>query len=172
MSYLKDHLAIVDHGIPYCSREGQAFLRLPLCTGGIYDYAIRSLDFRNWFFSEFHNRYDYLPTESEFRAIMTHLEAQASSDPLRKRAVFRRVGSRSHPTTCRTIDVYLDLSNQEGRYVHITADDWKIVAADKVDFLIARSPSISPNPKAPARSTNSVPLINPATDADWLRAQA
>ena len=53
----KDHKAIVDHGIPFCSREGQAFLRLPLFVGGCFGFAIRSLDFRNWFFSEFHNRY-------------------------------------------------------------------------------------------------------------------
>jgi len=59
---------------------------------------------------------------------MTHLEAQASWDPLRKRAVFRRVGSRSHSTTCRTTDVYLDLSNQEGRYVHITATESPVKA--------------------------------------------
>jgi len=172
MDPLKDHKAVVDHGIAFRTLEGQSFLRLPLFTGGCYGYGIRSLDFRNWFFSEFHNRYDHLPTEPEFRAIMTYLESQASSEPLRKRHLFRRVGSRSDLTSCRTNQIFLDLANEEGRYIHITADGWKVVAADKADFLIGRASNDIPEPKGPGALDKLRPLINPATDADWLRAQA
>ena len=147
----KEHKAVVDRGTAFRTFEGQSFFRLSLVTGGCYGFALRSSDFRDWFFYEFYNRYDRLPTEPAFRAIVRLLEAQASSDPLLRRHVFRRVGSRTDLTSCRTTQVFLDLANQEGRYVHITEDGWKVVATNKVDFQIGRVSSDIPEPRGTGR---------------------
>ena len=175
-SSLAPHLAITQRGLPFTASDGQAFVRLPLPSGGFFILAVRSHAFRDWFFAQFYGEYDRLPTAHAFATILNHLEAQAANDPANQRlAVFRRVGSRGPGIVPNQI--LLDLANAEGQFVEISPPGWQVTVGLNALLQTSRStvelPTPTSSPEDPSASIETLrSCLNLPARADWLRCLA
>jgi hypothetical protein len=173
-SYLASLLPIAGRGIPFTSSDGQAFVRLPEPSGGFYILPIRSPAYREWFFHQFYNEYDSLPTANAFSAILHHLEAEANQKFNNQRlAVWRRVGARGPNPIPHQI--LLDLVDPERRFVEISTQGWTVTAGENALFQTSR-PTVSLAPPVPSDPEAALATLRsclnlPSRDA-WLRCLA
>jgi len=49
--------AVAEPGLAFTALDGQAFVRLPVASGGFFNLPVRSAAFRDWFYCEFYGRY-------------------------------------------------------------------------------------------------------------------
>ena len=173
-------IPIAQHGVPFTSGSGQAFVRLRVSTEGFVILAVRSQAYRDWFFAQYYAAHDALPSSHAFRTILHHLEAQANNDSDNRRlSVFRRVGSRGQGFI--PDQILLDLANSEGQFVEISPDGWRVTAGTNAllqTSLSARelpAPLHGPEdaPPDPAATLETLrACLNLSSRADWLRCLA
>jgi hypothetical protein len=169
-------IAIAERGFPFTAADGQAFVRLPLPSGGFFILPVRSPAYRDWFFAAFFGDSGALPRSQAFATILNHLEAQANRDPANQRlSVFRRVGSRGPGIL--PSQILLDLANPDGQFVEISPSGWQVAAGLNALLQTSRSTvelptpvSCPEDPAAPLETLRS--CLNLPSRADWLRCLA
>ena len=131
--------AIVEPCVAFTAEDGQSFIQIPTDCGGHFSLPIRSRAFHDWYFFEFHGRYEYLPTPRQFSAIVDHLEGQANHyhEQRRHLPVYRRVGRAGAGRIPDSI--LLDLANDGRDFVEITPDGWRTTAGPNALFRTSRS---------------------------------
>ena len=179
---------IVEPALPFTTTDGQAFVRLPVPSGGFFILAVRSRAFRDWFLHQFAGRFGSLPTSRQFHALLNYLEARANhyDEECRRLPVFRRVGSLG---TRRIPDqILLDLANSKCQFVEISATGWKTTAGPGIllqtsrSTLSLRAPEATAEPPAHSRFGEPGPqpgpletlrsCLNLPSRAAWLRCLA
>jgi len=145
--------------------DGQTFIQVPIPPG--CNLPVRSPDFRDWFFFRVYAECDTVPTTNAFHAILNLLEAKGSIEDFRRIHVSLRVAYRG-PALIPS-QVLLDLANDQGQFVEISAGGWKTTIANNAFFQTFRSTVDLPAPKAaPAESPR--PLASPAPALEILRS--
>ncbi len=178
---------IAGNADPFTSFDSQAFVRVP-ASGGFCILALRSCAFRNWFFYEFYNRFDTLPSAQAFSTLLNLLEARANLPDCQRFTVGRRVtslGPRMAPEK-----IFLDLADPLSQFVEISPGAWKVTAGPGVLFQTSRSTLSIPAPVASATGPGPRPLapgprpldpgpwdtlrscLNLPSPSDWLRCLA
>jgi hypothetical protein len=153
-------IAIAQRGIPFTSSDGQAFVRLPVPSGGFYILPVRSPSFRDWFFREFFAQYRTLPGSHSFHAVLNHLEAAAGNDGENQRlSVWRRVGSRGAGLS--PAQIFLDLANPQREVVEISRTGWKTTAGTGALLETSRSTVSLPAPLANEATEPHLPNPSP-----------
>ena len=165
---------IAGRGIPFTASDGQSFVRLGVPSGGFYILPVRSPAYRDWFFHEFFNLYDTLPSSRAFHAILNHLEAEANHHGQDQRlAVWRRVGCRGDGLL--PSQILLNLANPECQFVEISPTGWKTTAGTNALLQTTRSTLSLPapaDPPAPGALETLRGCLNLPSRAGWLRCLA
>src|SRR5271157_1405549 len=150
--------------LAFTALDGQAFVRLPVASGGFFSLPVRSAAFRHWFYSEFYGRYATVPAPRQFSALLHYLEARANHYDERccRLPVFRRVAA-SGPSRIPQ-GILLDLANSDRQFVEISPSGWKTTVGPDVLFRTSRSTRALPipDPRAAASVASlTTPIPNP-----------
>src|SRR5271157_6114056 len=147
--------AVAEPCLAFTALDGQAFVRLPVASGGFFSLPVRSAAFRHWFYSEFYGRYATVPAPRQFSALLHYLEARANHYDERccRLPVFRRVASYGSSRIPQTI--LLDLANSDRQFVEISPSGFKTTVGPGVLFRTSRSTRALPIPNPRAQSQAS-----------------
>jgi len=119
MSSITDFLRLLDGCAPLLATGGRAFLRTT--TGPTF--AIRSSNFRQYFFALANARLGLTPSHRQWSDICRHLEGEASHNPdHRDILVSRRVAPNFEANS-----IHIDISNNTGDFIEVTPTAWRIV---------------------------------------------
>jgi hypothetical protein len=163
IEFLLNH---ADSASPFTSPTGQAFLSIPLGTFSQQVYSVHSPRLRDWLIDAFFQQHREPPSPYALRQTIRTLEARATCSQLRL-PVDRRVAARGH--ALHPDAIRLDLANNAGEFVEITAQGWNITEAPNAAFLRSRGYAEIPAPQSSSDAGLLPPALHPATEADRIR---
>lgn len=170
--------------ITIVSEQGQAFISLSLGDNGHQVWPVRSPQFRDWLVHTYIEQYDALPRDRTISSAIRAVEAAAHCAPQLRSPVFRRVaayGPRTGPAIPAPVSIALDLTNDQGEVIDITAEGWQLSPGETHCFLRTRGAQSlpapvgaganHPPPRAPARPPLPAlrSLLPPISNDDHLR---
>jgi ribose 1,5-bisphosphokinase PhnN len=129
------------------------FASLPSAPVSQFCFPLRSPEVRHYFYGAFEKEHNAVLAASAYRDLLRTLESQARESKLPRRALHTRIaadGPRFAPHT-----IYLNLANETGDALEITATGWNIRPAKPAYFR---------------GSSHSLPLPEPAPDGPSLHS--
>ena len=152
------------------AREGELFhtpdegpYATSTVAGHLETRLLRSIDFRTWLAMSFFDRTGLVPHATALGEAMLVLHGLAQRGPVH--SVHTRVGSAGDAW-------YLFLADEQRRAVEITASGWRVIAAPPARFRKPRSMYALPEPERGGSLEELRPLLNLASEDDWLLVRA
>ncbi|MGI8741241.1 MAG: hypothetical protein ACR2NN_01470 [Bryobacteraceae bacterium] len=130
--------------LPFASILGQAFVSIPLGPEVQQVVPVRSSRFQAWLADNYYRQFATPPLDSALRGAVRQLEAAAWFNDGARPVVARRIAARG-------ASVVLDLYNESGQVVEITAAGWRTTSSLGFCFANARNARPIPNPAESAR---------------------
>ncbi len=151
---------INDETLLFTNRSGDTFARVKSSGIGLTT-PIRSELFRFWLGRNVFESKGSYPNENAMRESIAYAEGKARADGL-VHEVFCRLAGDHHR-------ILIDLIDEKGSYVEVTADGWKVVEGSPPDvFFIRRSSMLEmPRPQQNGSLEQLRDLLNLKDETDW-----
>ncbi|MGG1599523.1 hypothetical protein [Paenibacillus naphthalenovorans] len=141
----------------FCTVEGIAYANIPL-EGKSISVRVRSERFKQWLRNQYYETHKKIPGNQAVQDVVYQLEARASMTGPQEDVYVRIAGD------FRTI--YVDLANERGEVVEITAQGWRVVQESKARFHKTQGMLPLPTPKRGGTINELRPFVN-VTEEEW-----
>lgn len=157
-------LALVEIGAElelFSDSASDAYAMLPVSGEGRRAVRLKSHDFRNWLSGQFYKRSGgtKAAADDSIRAALGVLISKALHDGPRCDVAVRVAEHGGN--------LYLDLANERGEAVVMTAQGWSVTAKHPVRFRVPRGLKPLPSPERDGSIDELRPLINAPGEAEW-----
>ena len=125
-------------------------------------WPVRSTGFRRWIAREFHKREGKAPSGSAIADAISVIEGQALFEGS-KRSLWTRIAQGSDG------EIYVDMGTPSWDAIRVTREGWDLVAEPSVHFRRGQATAALPTPERGGSVSELRPLINLATEDDFVR---
>ncbi|TNJ64539.1 hypothetical protein FE784_19875 [Paenibacillus hemerocallicola] len=141
----------------FCTTEGVVYANIPL-EGKSVSVRVRSEQFKRWLRNQYYDTHKKIPGNQAVQDVVYQLEARASMAGPQEDVYIRVAGD------FRTI--YIDLANESGEVVEITAAGWRVVQEAKARFHKTQGMLPLPTPQRGGTINELRPFVN-VTEEEW-----